>query len=56
MADVPGVAIVIGIFFVAGLVVGGIVVIALAMLKDRRPTRTGPGDSTIQRDYERGRH
>jgi hypothetical protein len=39
MADVPGVAIVIGIFFVAGLVVGGITVIALSALKARRSRR-----------------
>jgi hypothetical protein len=39
MVDVPGVAIVIGIFFVAGLVVGGIAVVALAALRVRRSRR-----------------
>lgn len=39
MATVPGVAIVIGIFFVAGLVVGGIAVVALSALRRRRSGR-----------------
>jgi hypothetical protein len=39
MADVAGVAIVIGIFFVAGLVVGGIAVVALSALRARRSRR-----------------
>jgi hypothetical protein len=33
------VAIIVGIFFVVGLVVGGVVVIALPVLKDRRSRR-----------------
>jgi len=39
MTGVSGVAIVIGIFFVAGLVVGGIAVVALSVLRARRSRR-----------------
>jgi hypothetical protein len=39
MGNVSGVAIVVGIFFVAGLVVGGIAVVALSVLRARRSRR-----------------
>ena len=46
------VAIIVGVFFVVGLVVGGIVVIALPMLKGRRGRRFDPGDHTAQPEYD----
>ena len=50
------VAAIVGIFFVAGLVVGGIVVIALPVLRERRSRRDKqdePGDHTVQPEFER---
>jgi hypothetical protein len=51
-------AIVIGIFFVAGLAVGALVVIALPVLRDprfRRDKRNDQGGAPSQRGYDRGR-
>jgi hypothetical protein len=45
------VAAITGIFFVIGLVVGGIVVTALPVLRDRRRTRTGSGNDTMPAEY-----
>ncbi len=50
------VAIIVGIFFVVGLVVGGVVVIALPVLKDRRSRRDQklePGDHATQSEYDK---
>jgi NADH:ubiquinone oxidoreductase subunit 3 (subunit A) len=47
--------VVVGVFFVVGLVVGGIVVIALPVLRARRPRRDKqrePGDTTIEPEYD----
>ena len=49
------VAAIIGIFFAVGLIVGGIGVIALPKLRDRRSgrlERPGPGDDTIEPEYD----
>jgi hypothetical protein len=45
MAAFLVVSAIIGVFFVVGLVVGGVAVIALPVFRDRRPTRTGSGDT-----------
>ena len=42
MGAVVAVAVIIGVFFVIGLVVGGIVVIALPRFRDRRSRRSWP--------------
>jgi hypothetical protein len=46
------VAAVIGIFFAVGLIVGGIGVIALPKLRDRRPGRREPAVDTIEPEYD----
>jgi hypothetical protein len=49
------VAAIIGIFFAVGLIVGGIGVIALPMLRDRRSGRLEqrePADDTIEPEYD----
>ena len=51
------VAAIVGVFFVVGLVVGGIGVIALPLLRDRRSRRDrrrAPGDGPVQPGSERG--
>jgi hypothetical protein len=49
------VAIIVGVFFVVGLAVGGIVVMALPMLRAwraRRNRRLDPGDHTAEPEYD----
>ena len=46
------VAAIIGIFFAVGLIVGGIGVIALPKLRDRRPGRREPAVDTIEPEYD----
>jgi hypothetical protein len=51
------VATIVGVFFVVGLVVGGIVVIALPLFRgrrSRRDKRREPGDRPDRRKFERG--
>jgi hypothetical protein len=51
------VAAIIGVFFLVGLVVGGIIVIALPLFRGRRSgrdKRRGPGDGPFPRKFERG--
>jgi hypothetical protein len=51
------VATIVGVFFVVGLVVGGIVVIALPLFRGRRSgrdKRREPGDRPDRRKFERG--
>ena len=53
--DAVLVAVIIGVFFVVGLAVGGIIVIALPLLKGRRSrrgTRREPGDRPVQPEFE----
>jgi hypothetical protein len=38
------VVIIIGVFFVIGLLVGGVMVLALPLLRDRRSRRSKPGE------------
>ena len=63
MGAVLVVAIVIGVFFAIGLLVGGIMVIALPLLRDRRPGRSKrlrnreseprvPGEDPVQPEYD----
>jgi len=55
MGAVLVVAIVIGVFFAIGLLVGGIMVIALPLLRDRRPGRSKPrepGQDPVQPEYD----
>ena len=49
------VAVIIGVFFVIGLLVGGIMVIALPLLKDRRSKpsmRRELGEAPVQPEYD----
>jgi hypothetical protein len=51
------VAAIVGVFFLVGLVVGGIVVIALPLFRGRRSgrdKRREPGDRPDRREFERG--
>jgi hypothetical protein len=54
MGAVLVVAAIIGIFFAVGLIVGGITVIALPVLRERRSQRRDrrePGDNVVQAEY-----
>jgi hypothetical protein len=46
------VAVIIGVFFVIGLLVGGIMVIALPLLRDRRFGRSKPREPGSQPEYD----
>lgn len=55
MGAVLVVAAVIGIFFAVGLIVGGIAVIALPVLRERRSQRSDrrkPRDNAVQTEYD----
>jgi hypothetical protein len=55
MGTALGVVVIIGVFFLVGLAVGGIMVIALPVLRERRSRRNErrePGDRPVQPEHD----